>query len=57
MIDKEGRTARSPVMLKGTSSKLSDVCQPENRVIHKRHDSEVSVVKGDLKQVVRCASA
>ena len=57
MIDKEGRTARSPVMLKVTSSKLSDVCQPENRVIHKRHDSEVSVVKGDLKQVVRCASA
>ena len=30
MIDKEGRTARSTVMLKGTSSELSDVHWPED---------------------------
>ena len=30
VLDKEGRTARSTVMLKGTSSELSDVRWPED---------------------------
>lgn len=47
LIHKEDRTARWMVMLKGTSSKLLDVCQSDRQ---RGQDSEVSGdVKGDLK--------